>query len=120
MDLNTIQEQLKVWQRHNFEGRPNWQPVMGVAEEAGELSHAFLKMSQSIRGSEEKHIADFRDAVGDICIFLMDACNGMAEMTGDYSGNWQLPTIIEDTWYEVRDRNWRPEKGELPNWELVP
>lgn len=99
--LKVIQSELKPWQEHNFPGRPSWQPLLGVQEEVGELSHAFLKRAQNIRGSYEDHTADIEDAVADICIFLCDFCN---------AENIDLAAVLLDTWRDtVAKRDWRPE-----------
>ena len=70
MDFKTIQKKQNKWQKINFPNTKNYQPLLGVVEEVGELSHSHLKMEQGIRGSEEGHIAKIKDAIGDIVIFL--------------------------------------------------
>lgn len=102
--LSIIQRQLKPWQAHNFGDRPSWQPLLGIQEEAGELAHAFLKRAQNIRNNED-HTADIEDACADILIFLCDFCN---------AEGIDLRQTVRDTWIKVRERNWRPEKGSLP------
>ena len=72
--LSDLQGELRLWQEHNFPGRESWEPLMGVAEEVGELSHAHLKQHQGIRRNED-HEAKARDAVGDIIVYLADYCN---------------------------------------------
>jgi len=69
-------------------------------EEAGELAHAHLKEEQNIR-REEDHVANARDAVGDVVIFLMDYCN----LRG-----WSLEECVMDAWAQVGSRNLRTEK----------
>lgn len=96
--LAELQNELKPWQEHNFPGRAGWEPVMGVAEEAGELSHAFLKRHQKIRG--EKHDEEMQDAIGDIIVYLADVCN---------AEGFNLQQCLDDTWRQVRQRDWRPE-----------
>lgn len=102
--LSRTQSQLKVWHDHNFGEVPSWQPLLGLQEELGELSHSFLKRAQNIRTNED-HDLRIKDAVGDIMIFLLDFCN---------NEGLDAEAILEKTWHEVRERNWRPEKGELP------
>lgn len=97
--LNELQQELRPWQEHNFPGRAAWEPVMGVAEEAGELSHAFLKRHQTIRGSAEAHEAEIRDAIGDIIVYLADVSNAMG---------FDLQACLDETWATVRERDWRP------------
>ena len=69
MTIKQIQQEQKAWVRHNFGDRPSWQPLLGVAEELGELSHAHLKHVQGIRVNEN-HTAKKKDAIGDLVIYL--------------------------------------------------
>ncbi len=100
IDLKKIQKEQDVWSNHNFKNKKPYQPILGAAEEVGELAHAFLKMEQGIRGTREEHLAAMKDAVGDACVFLMDLCNQMG---------WQMDEVIESTWNEVKKRNWRQD-----------
>jgi NTP pyrophosphatase (non-canonical NTP hydrolase) len=63
------------WIAHNFPNHALDEPVdeslVGVMEEKGELAHAHLKAAQKIRGSEEEHIANAKDAIGDLTIYLL-------------------------------------------------
>lgn len=45
--------------------------ILGCIEETGELAHHYLKRVQSIRGSEEHHEAEEKDAIGDITVYLL-------------------------------------------------
>ena len=74
INLNKIQDEIAEWTERNFPTHPAYHPLLGVAEEVGELSHAHLKQEQSIRTGED-HQADLFDAVGDIKIYLLDYCN---------------------------------------------
>lgn len=71
-----LQETLWDWQDRNF--GPNGESAaprhcfLGMCEEAGELIHSILKMSQGIRGTKEEHIADIKDAIGDIMVYLIN------------------------------------------------
>ena len=97
-----LQLDLQKWVAHNFPGREPWEPLVGMQEELGELSHAFLKRHQNIRNNED-HNANIEDAVGDILIYLADFCNGQ--------GIW-LQDAIDEVWLKVRKRDWR--LGEEP------
>lgn len=107
MDLYEFQKDHKRWLDHNFPGQLPHQPLLGVVEEVGELSHSFLKMEQGIRGSTEKHLAEAQDAVGDIIVYLASLCNTMG---------WDLDKCLREAWSEVRERDWQahPETG--GNW----
>ncbi len=100
MNFKKIQKEQDVWSRKNFGNKKVYQPILGAAEEVGELAHAYLKMEQGIRGTRQEHEAKMKDAVGDTCVFLMDLCNQMG---------WQLDEIIESTWNEVKKRNWKKD-----------
>lgn len=101
--LQQIQKELKPWVAHNFGPRPSWQPLLGVQEEVGELSHHFLKREQKIR-SNENHTEEIKDAVADTMIYLMDFCN---------CEGIDLSSILQETWDKVKKRDWKKnvEKG---------
>lgn len=107
--LSEIQKAHKEWAARNFKDVP---PVLerralhcalGVCEEAGELAHAVLKADQQIRGDVETHKAAARDAVGDVCLYLMDLCNLMG---------WELEEVIREVAREVHRRDWNAEREE--------
>ena len=80
----------------------------GATEELGELSHAFLKHKQKIRGytNEAAYQAEAEDAVGDLIIYLADFCarNGL-----------DLGRAVSETWAKVKQRNWQanPTTGKV-------
>ena len=84
----------------NFPNKKPHQPLLGIQEEVGELSHAHLKMEQGIRTNEDHQAAKI-DAVGDIVIYLADYCN----QNGIF-----LDSAVEQTWAEVQMRNWKKNK----------
>lgn len=118
-NLDDIQKELAVWAQKNFgKQRTDDLRLIGATEELGELvtqqleqlvpllhvvrelgilSHHHLKEKCGIRGTSEFHREKSKDAVGDVIIFLMDYC----ELHG-----WSLWNIINETWDEVRQRNW--------------
>lgn len=96
--LTEIQKENKEWVQHNFPANTQlWEPTLGVAEEAGELAHAVLKLHQSIRGTKDEHIEAITDAVGDISIYLIDLCNKLGI---------DFEQAIYETWQTVRLRDW--------------
>jgi len=99
--LRRLQDELFVWVSHNFGFRPLWHPLLGMMEELGELSHAYLKREQGIRGTVEEHNAEIKDAVGDIVVYLADFCN---------AENIDLEETIRKTWSEVKKRDWKKNK----------
>jgi len=113
MSLSEMQKEQEVWSKKNFKNRRPYQPILGAAEEVGELAHAYLKMEQGIRGNKEEHLANMKDAVADCVIFLMDLCNQM---------DWDMETIVNETWGEVKKRDWKKnalegsvEEKEIPS-----
>jgi hypothetical protein len=70
-DLDKLALETKTWRDRNFPGYLPGDQLLGVIEELGELSHAYLKGKQGIRGSLDEHDAAGRDAVGDCMIYLM-------------------------------------------------
>ena len=89
------------WQIKNFPGNENsWHSLLGLQEELGELSHAYLKRAQGIRVNE-KHDENIKDAVGDIFIYLLDFCRREG-----ISFERCLDTAMDD----VMKRDWEKNK----------
>lgn len=104
-DLSTIQQNVYGWlKRQPFGKQEKWQPLLGLVEELGELSHGFLKKSQNIRGSAADHDAAMEDAVGDILIYLAGFCT---------ANDISLGRAFERAWDEVSSRDWNrfPKNG---------
>ena len=98
MSLKEMQKEQEVWADRNFGNRKPYQPILGAAEEVGELAHSFLKMEQGIRGNKEDHIDNMKDSIADCVIFLMDLCNQMG---------WDMETLVAETWNQVKQRDWK-------------
>lgn len=117
LDFSTLQQEQSAWSIHNFGGGKVRDPndaFLGVVEENGELAdaiiamlavnssigslaHAILKGKQGIRGNPEEHEAKAKDSVGDLLVFLADLCTRKG---------WSMQEIIEETWGEVKQRDW--------------
>jgi NTP pyrophosphatase (non-canonical NTP hydrolase) len=102
MELAQLQAEHKPWAKRNFPNDTPDQMLIGVMEELGELSHAFLKGAQKIRkGASEDGLKQLqaleRDAVGDIVIYLCAYC--------DLRG-LSLAECVERAWNEVKHRDW--------------
>ena len=95
--LQDTQYEVGEWANHNFPNHHAYQALLGMMEELGELTHAHLKAEQNIRGSARKHKEAAKDAIGDLIIYLLHYCTKM---------DYDLATIIADTWNEVRKRDW--------------
>ena len=107
-DLGLLQLQVGAWAESNFpcadEPRSWLRCTLGVCEEAGELAHAILKREQGIRGTPDEHDEAAQDAIGDICIYLMDLC---------YRKGWNFDVILKKTVEQVLKRDWvaNPKEG---------
>lgn len=101
MDLATLQKEVGEWADRNFPNSQSWEPLLGIQEECGELSHAHLKMHQGIRGSSAEHLMAKIDAIGDILILMAHYCH----KTGI-----SLDAAITTTWSEVKQRDWQKNK----------
>jgi len=102
MTLKELQREVTEWSRRNFpDGKP-YQPLLGVAEEVGELCHAHLKQDQGIRGYDDLNKAhrEKMDAIGDIVIYLADYCHRQAI---------DFQNCVDWTWEKVKERKWTKE-----------
>src|SRR6266496_6592949 len=95
-----IQTEVAAWNTKNFGRQADWEQLLGVVEEVGELSHAVLKAHQGIRTSED-HEAAAKDAICDIMIYLMNFCN---------CRGYDLDTILNQAWEQVSKRDWTKNK----------
>jgi len=104
--LTKIQREHKPWCDYNFGGIQAWEPILGMTEELGELSHAFLKTHQGVRINED-HKADLVDSLADLIIFACSFANKL---------DINLSQVLLDTWNQVKQRDWRkfPETGLPP------
>lgn len=95
--LHYLQMEVGQWSRDNFGRQPSTNPLLGIVEEVGELSHAHLKGLQGIRHDSEEIREKKRDAVADILIYLCDYCE---------RENIDLEGTVNVVWREVSKRNW--------------
>ena len=98
LSLVRFQDEVSAWSRSNFGDGESVDPLLGLAEEVGELCHAFLKRKQGIRGTPAEHQSAIVDAIGDITIYLADFCRREGLF---------LDEIVEHTWAKVKLRNWK-------------
>jgi len=98
--INEYQNLHQIWVNHNFPDQKPHEPLLGIVEEVGELSHAHLKSDQGIRegASGVDSFLQRADALGDIFIYMLSYCN---------ANNLRLEVCIEDAWREVKKRDWR-------------
>jgi NTP pyrophosphatase (non-canonical NTP hydrolase) len=75
IDLSRYQKEQKEWSEYNFPNRNPRDPMEGLIEELGELSHSRLKARQGIRGTPEEHSEAEQDAIADMMIYLLDFAN---------------------------------------------
>lgn len=100
--LDSLQEEVAEWSERNFPDQPAENPLLGVGEEYGELTHAVLKDKQGIRLDEsDVSLEAEMDAVGDMVIFLADFCSRRGYSLGE---------CVETAWEEkVSNREWESE-----------
>lgn len=108
MNLRQFQKEVGEWSRENFGDQPSDNPLLGMAEEVGELCHAHLKGKQGIRYDKGQVNSMKLDAVADLLIYTADYC----EREGI-----DLESTIEVVWKEIRKRDWRenPKTAHLKN-----
>ena len=79
LDWAGLVEKRNAWVAHNFpdqaKTRTPLDSVLGCFEEVGELTHAHLKQAQSIRGSDDEHVSNAQDAIGDLTVYLLGVMN---------------------------------------------
>lgn len=102
-DIQAFQREHREWVAYNFPNAEPWMPVMGMAEEIGELQHACLKLHQGIRGDRDEHIKEMADAIGDVFIYMSDVCTKFG---------LDLETCIQVAWEEVKQRDWQKNHGD--------
>jgi NTP pyrophosphatase (non-canonical NTP hydrolase) len=101
--LDVFQASVSEWlKKQPFYPQKPHQPLIGIQEELGELSHAHLKSEQGIRGTAEEHHEAKRDAIGDILVYIAGYCeaNGL-----------QMGQCLERAWEEVRQRDWNKNRS---------
>lgn len=95
MDWFGLVESRDAWIAHNFPNSDKTDTILGVVEEYGEFTHAYLKQKQAIRGTAEQHDEDMKDAIGDMTVYLL----GVMSYSGQYPGMVQprqLLTTIDE------------------------
>ena len=101
MNLSQLQIEVAEWSAKNFKNKQKHQPLLGVAEEVGELCHAHIKHEQGVRGERTEHELSKIDAIGDIVIYLADYCE---------HNDIDLSMAVSNTWEEVKKRDWTKNK----------
>lgn len=100
ISLQMLQEEVKEWSTKNFPDAKPYQPLLGAAEEIGELCHAHLKMEQNIR-TNQNHKDDAEDAIADCIIYLADYA---------WRNGYDLQNAINKVWPKVKQRDWTKNK----------
>ena len=102
--LDRLQAVHAEWSESNFGDQPSTLPLLGVAEEVGELNHAHLKGLQGIREDDETTGEDAKlDAVGDVVLYLIDYCS---------REGLSFPEAVQTAVEEVHGREWDSELSE--------
>ena len=103
MTLETLQALVREWTDHNFPYATSTEPLVGMMEELGEVSHAWLKLKQGIR-TDQNHDLALKDGIGDMLIYMAHFCS-LQGIT--------LEECFQLAWDTVSKRDWieRPESG---------
>jgi NTP pyrophosphatase (non-canonical NTP hydrolase) len=72
-NFRNLQDEQAPWVLKNFGKRPPWQPLLGIAEELGELHQALELDTEDTDNSEE-----IKDAIADTVIFMADFCTSQS------------------------------------------
>lgn len=99
-DLDGMQNEVEAWSKKNFPNNSAMEPLLGIVEEVGELSHAVLKQRQNIRGTPTEHELAAQDAIGDLLIYVLDYCGRRG---------WSTSNILAWTWKKVQQRDWKKD-----------
>jgi len=120
--LRQIQDEVGEWSHDNFGEQQSCitgqelgslAPLMGLAEEVGELFHATLKAHQGIRDfrNPAHYQAKRNDAIGDILVYLCD----YASREGI-----DLFLILNQVWKHVGGRDWKAHPNNASVMAPVP
>lgn len=108
LSYSQLQREVRPWEERNFgTDVPSYHRLLGMVEEIGEITHAFLKREQGIRGAREQHDEAIRDGLGDLSVYMAAFSN---------SEDINLEQAVRHTWEEVRERDWiaYPHTGGRP------
>jgi NTP pyrophosphatase (non-canonical NTP hydrolase) len=104
-EMSALQVKLVRWQNKNFKSSDVRDCVLGVCEEAGELSHAILKHHQGIRGMADREA--YREAAGDA---IADAMIYLIQTATHLRLDWW--DLLRYTAEEVMQRDWTKKSRE--------
>lgn len=86
--------------------KPVDESLVGVVEELGELAHAHLKAAQGIRGTNEEHEKNARDAVGDCTIYLLGVLSHLRYTPNARVQNVELVRTVSPTYTLLELAGW--------------
>jgi NTP pyrophosphatase (non-canonical NTP hydrolase) len=93
-ELHDLQGRIAQWQSQYFPAAEEWELVLGVCEEAGELAQCVLKMKRGIH-PERYNAERVKDSIGDVIVFLIGIC---------IQRGWNIAEVLSDTVKEVLER----------------
>ncbi len=112
--IRVVQEAVKLWADNNFGPETvindpiGIAPLLGIVEEVGELCHVRLKSEQGI---QDVNVADEKDAIGDILLFMLHYCSRRG---------FDMEEILLDTWSTVKKRDWKANPSTGYVGEAIP
>jgi NTP pyrophosphatase (non-canonical NTP hydrolase) len=97
--IDLKQKEFQVWQEHNFGKGELSDMIHGMAEEVGEMSHAYLKSKNKIRGmTPELAKEKMADAFADTVVFGLQAMTALG---------LNAEEVLNKTFKEVLARDWK-------------
>lgn len=98
--LRKLQKEVREWSNKNFPDKKPHQPLIGIMEEIGELSHVRLKYEQELY-QLPYYYQETKDGVADLFIFLLDYCNQVGIDFDD---------ALKEGWEYIQTRNYETFK----------
>lgn len=77
MFFDQFQQEVRAWSEKNFPENTDVHPFHGIVEEVGELGAALIAKRAAVEDFMDPApaLADFKDAIGDIVVYMADYCN---------------------------------------------
>lgn len=92
---------MKTWVDHNFPDHSPLENTTGLAEEAGELCRAVLKLERGIRGTYDEWHDEITKEIGDTIICAIFIAN-------DYGIDWEDALVRR--WEVIEQRDWQRDR----------
>jgi NTP pyrophosphatase (non-canonical NTP hydrolase) len=101
IDPVKLQSEMAEWVAHNFPNHSPLENTTGLAEEAGELCRAVLKLERGIRGTTDEWLTEIRKEIGDVIICAIFIAN-------DFGVPWE--DALQERWDIIKQRDWQVDR----------